>query len=266
MKIFQIFLLFRIEIGSKTSKLYIVNHKPQEVVMIVRVDSNITNAIDEYLASVQGDYQDVARSVGVSPASITKWRKIGNGITDAKWKKLFPIIRPFLPKDRIYIDDAGCEQYSSTISGTPTYTFEPKYIPTMIPNIPFDMLSEYDNMLESMVQYGKRINATEIEYRPKHSDVTGIWATSINDKKYAPALPKDAMLYICTSETPRSNRMVIVKTHNNDVFVARYQLMNGKFALLDIVADKPIICEKIADVRKIIQWIFPVLYYEVVTF
>lgn len=234
--------------------------------MIVRVDSNIVNAIDEYLASVQGEYQSIARSVGVSPASITKWRKIGNGITEAKWKKLFPAIRPYLPKDRIYIDDAGCEQYSSTISSTPTYAFEPKYIPTMIPNIPFDMLSEYDNMLESMVQYGKRINAAEVEYRPKHSDVTGIWATSINNKKYAPVLPEDAILYVCTSETPRTNRIAIVKTHDNDVIVVKYKLMADKFALLDIVTEKPIICEKISDARKIIQWIFPVLYYEVVTF
>ena len=234
--------------------------------MIVRVDSHIVEAIDEYLASVQGDYQDVARIVGVSPAAITKWRKVGNGITDSKWKKLFPHIRPFLPKERIYIDDTGCEQYSSTIANAPTYTFEPKYIPTMIPNVPFGNLEDYDNMLESIVQFGKRIGAKEVEYRPKHSDVSGIWATSIPDKRYAPVLPEDAMLYVCTSETPRSNRMVIVKTHDNNVFVARYQLMTGKFALLDIVTDKPILCEKIADARKIIQWIFPVLYYEVMTF
>ena len=234
--------------------------------MIVRVDSNIVNAINEYLASVQGDYQDVARNVGVSPAAITKWRKVGNGITDSKWKKLFPIIRPFLPKDRIYIDDTGCEQYSSTIANTPAYTFEPKYIPTMVPNVSFNSLCDFDNMLESMLQFGKRIGAKEVEYRPKHSDVTGIWATAIPDKRYAPVLPEDAMLYICTSEAPQTNRLVIIKTHDNKVIVARYQLLNGKFALLDIVTNKPIICEKIADARKIIQWIFPVLYYEVVTF
>ena len=234
--------------------------------MIVRVDTNIVNAINEYLASVQGDYIDVARNVGVSPAAITKWRKVGNGITDSKWKKLFPIIRPFLPKERIYIDDAGCEQYSSTIANTPTYTFEPKYIPTMVPNVPFENLADFDNMLESMVQFGKRIGANEVEYRPKHSDVNGIWATTIPDKRYAPVLPEDAVLYVCTSETPRTNRIVVVKIHDNNVFIARYQLMNGKFALLDIVTDKPILCEKIADARKIIQWIFPVLYYEVVTF
>ena len=234
--------------------------------MIVRVDSHIVEAIDEYLASVQGNYQDVARIVGVSAAAITKWRKVGNGITDSKWKKLFPHIRPFLPQERIYIDDTGSEQYSSTIANTPTYTFEPKYIPTMIPNIPFGNLEDFDNMFESMVQFGKRIGTKEVEYRPKHSDVSGIWATSIPDKRYAPVLPEYAMLYVCTSETPRSNRMVIVKTHDNNVFVARYQLMTGKFALLDIVTDKPILCEKIADARKIIQWIFPVLYYEVMTF
>lgn len=234
--------------------------------MIVRVDTNIVNAINEYLASVQGEYQDVARIVGASPAAITKWRKVGNGITESKWKKLFPIIKPFLPNERIYIDDTGCEQYSSTIANTPAYTFEPKYIPTMIPNIPFDNLSAFDNMLESMLQFGKRIGAKEVEYRPKHSDVTGVWATTIPDKRYIPVLPEDAVLYVCTSETPRVNRMVIAKNHENNVIVARYQLMNGKFALLDIVTDKPIICEKIADVRKIIQWIFPVLYYEVVTF
>ena len=234
--------------------------------MIVRIDSNIVNAINEYLASVQGEYQELARNVGASPASLTKWRKIGNGITEPKWKKLFPYIKPFLPQERIYIDDTGCEQYSSTIASTPAYSFEPKYIPTMIPNVPFENLAGYDNMLESIIQFGKRINASEIEYRPKHSDVTGIWATSIPDKRYTPVLPEDAVLYACTSETPRSNRMVIAKTHDNNVFVARYQLMNGKFALLNVITEKPILCEKIEDARKIIQWIFPVLYYEVVTF
>lgn len=234
--------------------------------MIVRIDSNIVKAINEYLASVQGEYQDVARNVGASPAAITKWRKVGNGITETKWRKLFPYIRPFLPSDRIYIDDTGCEQYSSTIASTPAYAFEPKYIPSMVPNIPFENLENYDNMLESIVQFGKRIGAKEIEYRPKHANVTGICATTIIDKKYAPVLPPDAVLYICTSETPKTNRLVVAKTHDNNVVVARYQLTNENFVLSDIATQKPILCEKIADARKIIQWIFPVLYYEVVTF
>lgn len=234
--------------------------------MIVRVDTNIVNAIDEYLASVQCDYQDLARKIGVAPASITKWRKVGNGITEAKWKCLFPIIKPFLPSERIYIDDSGSEQYSSTIGGTPAYTFEPKYIPTMIPNIEIDALAEYDNMLESIVQFGERINAEEIEYRPKHSNVAGVFAVTLTGKQCEPVLPKGAVLYACTSETTRSNVISLVKTNDNKVFVARYQLMNGKFALLNVTNNKPIICEKIIDARKIIQWIFPVLYYEVVTF
>lgn len=234
--------------------------------MIIRVDTNIVNAIDEYLASVNGDYQGLARKIGVSPAAITKWRKVGNGITDAKWKLLFPVIRAFLPSERIYIDDSNSEQYSSTLHGTSTYTFEPKYVPTMIPNIEIDALAEYDNMLESIVQFGERINVPNIEYRPKHSNVAGVFAVTLTNKECEPVLPKDAVLYVCTSETTRSNVISLVKTNDNKVFVARYQLMNGKFALLDVRNNKPIICEKITDARKIIQWIFPVLYYEVVTF
>lgn len=234
--------------------------------MIIRVDTNIVNAIDEYLASVNGDYQDLARRIGVSPAAITKWRKVGNGITNAKWKLLFPVIKAFLPSERIYIDDSNSEQYSSTLHGTNTYTFEPKYVPTMISNIEIDAMTEYDNMLESIVQFGERINAKNIEYRPKHSNVAGVFAVTLTNKKCEPVLPKDAVLYVCTSETTRSNVISLVKTNDNKVFVARYQLMNGKFALLDVTNNKPIVCEKTTDARKIIQWIFPVLYYEVVTF
>ena len=234
--------------------------------MVVRVDSNIVNAIGEYLASEQSGYQDIARKVGASPAAITKWRKVGNGITEAKWEKLFPIIRPFLPKNRIYIDDTGREQYSSTIANTPAYTFEPKYIPAMIPNISFDKLCDFDNMLESIIQFGKRINSSEIEYRPKHSNVTGVFGTAIPDKRYSPILPENAVLYVCSNESPRSNRIVLAKTHDNNVMVARYQIAGYDFSLVDIVTEQNILSDKMLNARKIIQWIFPVLYYEVVTF
>lgn len=232
----------------------------------MQVDSNIVKALDKYLRDNQIMAMDLASSLGVSPATITKWRKIGNGITDQKWDVLFPLLKKYLPVERIYINTAGVEQYSSAVQKESAYSFDPKYVPAMIPLFSTDDLAEYDNMLESATQFGKRTQAKQIEYRAKHPNKQGVFALKVGNNDLAPVLPENSTLFACTSDTPISGNIVIFKTTDNTVRIGRYEQNNSNFRIMAVGGNKQIATGKISEARTIIAWVFPVLFYEVVTF
>jgi hypothetical protein len=234
--------------------------------MTVKVDSHIVAAIKSYLHDNDMQAQDFAARLGVTPAAITKWCRVGSGITDQKFDALFSKIKKYLPKDRIYIDDAGSERYSSATASASQYIFEPKYVPASVPVIPLEQMAVFDNMLESTEQFARRINAESVEYRAKHSGKTGIMAVKINSDIYSPVLPSSATLFVSTAETPKQSSLCVVKTTSGDVFVGVYSSKDDKFSFTDVWNRKEIMSGNIQKARALIQWIFPVLYYEVVTF
>ena len=134
----------------------------------MKIDSHIVAAIDKYIEDHGITYEEFAHRQGVSCAAITKWRKVGNGMTANRWTKLFPLLQKYLPQDRIFIDDAQKEQYSSAAANQSSYVFEPKYVPLMVPVFSLDQISTDDDTLESVTQLGARLKAKKAEYRPKH--------------------------------------------------------------------------------------------------
>jgi hypothetical protein len=235
--------------------------------MVVKIDSHIVNAIQEYIASNGMEAQEFASEMGVSGACITKWGKVGNGITQPKWQVLFPKIKQFLPKERIYIDDSGDERYLSTTKHESNYVFHPKYVPAMVHLFPLQMLSQFDNMLQSATQFGMDMGATLVEYRIKHAKKNGIVAVKMDSTEYDPVIPLGTTMFACTGgEAPKNGGLVIVKNVDGKVIVARYNKNEKSFSLNDVVTGEPITVCDISSARKFIVWIFPVLYYEVVTF
>ena len=235
--------------------------------MVTRVDSAIVAAIRDYIASRNIDQQQFAQEMGVSNACVTKWLKVGNGITDRKWHVLFTKIKNFLPKDNIYINDAGVENYSSSVKGVSAYIFEPKYTPAMVHLIPMAELSEFDNIVTSVTQFGSDIGARTIPYYAKHTGKNSVLGVQVDSDKYAPIIPKDTTLFVC-ADAPNIGSLVVVKLNDGTVMLAKYSVDSDtkQFALLDVVSEKPFAICKIAAARQLISWIFPVLYYEVVTF
>ena len=233
----------------------------------MKIDSFIVTAQKEYIRDKKMLLQDYAAEMEISPCCVTKWSKVGNGITDAKWKKLFPKIKEYLPKDRIYIDDSGNERYVSATEHVSEYVFEPKYVPAMVPIIPFRQVVRFDNTLDSVMQFGQRIGADMVEYRPKHPNKSGVMAVKIEDCLFDPVLPLNTTLFIGTGgEMIVDGCLVIAKDVNNEVFIGKYSKRRDQFAVTDLMSKKPLIVGEIESPRKFIDWIFPVLYYEVVTF
>lgn len=232
----------------------------------MKVDSEISRAIDRYLHDNKLTYDDFSKLMKVSPACITKWRKIGNGITNHKWGMIFPLIKKYLPADRIFIDDAGKEQYSSATLHQSSYVFEPKYIPLMVPTFQLAELADFDDTLESIIQFGERSKVKLSEYRPKHPDMSGIFAIVVADNSLAPVLPEKTKLFACTGERPNDGCLVVANSANGKPVIGRYKRSKSNFYVSSVIDDKDLISGEIKDARNIITWIFPVLYYEVVTF
>jgi hypothetical protein len=234
--------------------------------MTVKIDSNIVTAIKDYVSSNQMELQQFAAEMNISGACVTKWMKVGNGITEQKWDVLFPKIKQFLPKDRIYIDDSGSERYLSGTENISNYIFNPQYVPTMIHIVQLDKFADFDNLIQSVSQFGVDTGANTVEFRHKHSDKTGIIAVQVDSSQYAPVLPENSTLYVCTSEAPKHDGVVVVKNSDCKVYIARYIKDGKQLSLNDINTGEPLATCNISEARKFIQWIFPVLYYEVVTF
>lgn len=233
----------------------------------MKVDTGIVKAIEAYLEENQIGYRDFSEKMGLSPAAITKWRKVGNGITPMRWRKLFPLIKPYLPKDRIYIDDAGHEQYSSNSEHQSGYVFEPKFIPIMVPTFTLEQIAKFDDTLESVMQFGTKNKAPMVEYRPKHADKSNVFAVTVDDDSMMPILPKGSRLFVCASERPVDGRLVVAMPLGKKPLIGTYSRTGDFFAINEITGDKSKhIVGKARNARLILSWIFPVLYYEVVTF
>ena len=233
----------------------------------MKVDSEISRAIDRYLLENELTYEEFSRRIGVSPACITKWRKVGNGISSIKWQTLFHVIKQYLPESRIFIDDSGKEQYSSATEHQSSYVFEPKYLPQMVPIFQINRLKGFDNTLESIVQFAKKNSSGLAEYRPKHSNISGVFAVDIDDNSLAPVIPEKTRIFACTSERPRNGGLVIANPTSADVtLVGRYCRNGSQFSIHSVCDNTVLLSGETTDARSIIEWIFPVLYYEVTTF
>lgn len=232
----------------------------------MKVDSHIVRAIDKFIAEQGISYEDFARNQGVSCAAITKWRKVGNGITSARWEKLFPLLKKYLPHDRIFIDDAQREQYSSAAAHQSSYVFEPKYIPLMVPVFSMEQIATYDDTLESVTQLGVRLKVKKAEYRPKHKEKSSVFAVALKNNSLAPVFPAKTTLFVCAGERPVDGGLALALPVGGKAILGTYTRQGDTFSVVSADGHGAAVEGKVADAKKLITWIFPVLYYEVVTF
>ena len=91
----------------------------------MKVDAYIVNAIDQYILANKLTQAAFAKQLGISEATMVKWRRQGNGITGRRWQHLYRYIKRYLPAERIFIAGNGEEHYSSATEGTPTVISTP---------------------------------------------------------------------------------------------------------------------------------------------
>lgn len=232
----------------------------------MKVDSNIVSAINDYLSDTKQAASDLAKKLGVTDPTIIKWRKVGNGITAPRWQKLFKLIKQYLPKDRIFINDAGKEDYQNTLEGVPDM-YTNKYIPAMIPVITMQHAVEYDSLVESFDKYAKSKSAELAEFHAKKELPKGMFAVRMQDESWMPSIPKSAIIFIAGDEFPTDGDMIMVKTQKQKTMFAIFKT-DGKSAItITPIANSKGIKDSLkfnkSEARQHIEWICPVVCYEV---
>lgn len=232
----------------------------------MKIDSHIATGVERYILDQDITAKEFSRRMNVSEATVIKWRKPGNGVSEPRWNELFKLIRPYLPEDRIYLDDAGQEQYSSLVKGASVKFFEPKFVPQMAPAITEKELLNYECMLESIEQFAIRCNVPRVEYRPRHKDKGGVFALLIESALHEPVFPAGARLFVTSEDAkPANDNTVVCRFRDkNKICIGRYQANDGEFTITPYSKEKPV-SGKIAEAKKLIDWVFPVMFYEVVT-
>ena len=229
----------------------------------MRVDENISNAIARYLKENNTTAKELCKICGISEPAMIKWRRPGKGILQKNWIVLFPIIKKYLPKERIYVDENGDEQYSSTLEGTGGNPyFNPKFVPQMVPVFDLEQVSKFNTMVMTTEQYANNLNAPRIDYRPRVAGCgSGVFAMFVNFE--SSIIPNGALLFASSELRPKNNSIVLVNDNAGFTKLGRYSVIADKYS---IVFDDGKVGGSIEKIREKISSIFPVLYYEVVTF
>lgn len=233
----------------------------------MRIDTNIILALDTFAKENNLSKMKLAERLGVSGATITKWHRVGSGITNDRWDtQIFPIIKEYLPKERLFIDDAGVERYSSSAAKQSRYFFEAKYLPVKVPVFTLDEISSYDDTLDSITQYAQTTGVDTVEFRPKTPQrVPSVFALSTNDNRLTNFPFKSMVMFASAGDRPKDNSLVIVRPFNGTAFVGEYKRDVLNFTITEVGGSRTV-SGAVAQAKKLINWIFPVLYTEVVTF
>lgn len=223
----------------------------------MRVDQHIIHAIDQYLSANRITQKEFARRLGVSEATIVKWRRQGNGISGPRWRAIYPIIKRYLPPSRIYITNAGEEEYSSLNDDK---GFDPKTLPSRIPILNTEKLKKY-NPIVSIEQFAQTEKLDRVDYRPKVAGVGGMFCY---DLEFASnGVPTGARLFISSEVKPKNGSLVLAVAANGVVTLGTYSATGTVF---ELVVDGKKMPGKLDDIRRLFTGFFPVISYEVICF
>lgn len=228
----------------------------------MKVDEHISEAIAKYLEENGVQAKEFCQRFSVSEAAFSNWRRVGRGIQQRNWQELFPYIRNYLPASRIYIDAAGVEQYKSAIDLPDekqqyvSLTFTVQSVPKFGPK----QLEKFNAALESIEQLAVTVDAPRIEYRPKTPGCGhGIFALKT---KGSVAVPSGSVVFASTDLKPVDGGLVVYLGNDGKVGVANFSI-NGNFFELQ---GKTKILGETSKILEYVRWIFPVVYYYVVTY
>ena len=223
----------------------------------MRVDQNIITAIDQYLQANRITQKEFARRLGVCEATVVKWHRAGNGISNVHWRTIYPIIKRYLPQNRIFITNAGNEEYSSL---TGEHEIDPKFQPLFVPLLNTDKLKKY-NPIVGIEQFAQSENLDRVAYRPKVAGVGGIFRYDLETASNG--VPAGAWLYVSSEAKPKNGSLVLAVASNGVVTLGTYSATGTVF---ELIVDGKKMSGKLASIRTLFTGFFPVVSYEVICF
>lgn len=184
---------------------------------MIKTDQNIVNAINFYLRDSKQSTYDLAKITGVTPAAIVRWRKVGSGISPICWQKLFPLVKRYLPQNRIVTVNNGDEIYCS-LEG------EIKHSPAVsIPLFTAEQLLDFPAMISSVEQYANNIDAARVQYVLRDLSQKDVFAIDISTP--CGNIPAGARIFATNSTRPSAGKLTLGVTAQDrkcvlDVFQA----------------------------------------------
>lgn len=222
----------------------------------MKVDINIINAIDQYIATNHINQKAFAKLCGVSETTLVKWRRQGSGITPIRWARLFQLIRQYLPASRIFISASGEEKYSSLLEGSGRNDyFEPKFVPAMIPVLQPKDLVKYNAFVQNIEQFAFERDLPRIEFRPRVQCAGGIFCYKLEESQAG--IPGGAFLYASSEAKPRQGQLIIAVTADKKIIVGRYSIRRERFTIGEMNGN-------VDSIRTQFLGLFPIIVYEVI--
>lgn len=225
----------------------------------MKVDIGIATAIDAYLADNGMTAKELAEKIGVTAASVVLWRRPGRGITGKWWSRLFPLLMPYLPKNRIYIGSDGEEHYaSSEEKSVKSYSkFDSGSAVVNVPLLDEYALRSYVPMAESIEQFAVHACLPRLQHLNRLAGCGGVFAYDLQESKCG--IPQGAHLFASTEARPKNGCLVLGVRTGGDITLGKYFLEDGKVTYGGVSFP-------VGRIRELFTLFAPVLRYEVTCF
>jgi len=222
----------------------------------MKVDQNIARAIKQYLAANNTTQKVLSKQIGVAESTMVQWFKPGRGISASKWAQLYPLIKRYLPKDRIYISSAGEEEYSS-LNTAKKNVFN---FPVMVPLLKPAELARYTPII-SIEQFAQTENLPRAAYQPKVPGVGGIFCYELDVPSIG--VPQGAKLFASSEAKPTNNSIVLATTLSGEIILGVFHTSGNEF---ELDAGDRRITGNLVEVWRKFASLFPVVCYEVICY
>ena len=222
----------------------------------MKVDQHIVRALNQYLAANHTTQKELSKQLNISESTMVQWQKVGRGINFANWEKLYPLIKRYLPKDRIYVSGTGDEEYSSMADAKKQGFYVPIAVPIMKPL----NLLRY-NAIVAIEQFARSENLSRTEYNPKIAGIGGIFAYELD--KPGLGIPVGARIFASSEAKPRNNSIVLCTTVSGEIVLGVFHTTGDTFEL--DMGDRKF-SGNLVEIWRKFSGIFPVISYEVICY
>ncbi len=225
----------------------------------MKVDIGIATAINAYLATERMTARQLAKNIGVTEPTIVMWRRPGRGITDKWWQVIYPLIKPYLPKSRIYIASDGQEHYASA-EDKAVKSYNAFGLDSAVINVPLldeYALRSYVPMAESIEQFAVHACFPRLQHLNRLAGCGGVFAYDLQESKCG--VPQGAHLFASTEARPKNGCLVLGVRTGGEITLGKFYLEDGKVTYGGVSFP-------VGSLRELFTLFAPVLRYEVTCF
>lgn len=227
------------------------------------IDSHIVNAIKRYVEETKISQKTLAELCGVTPPAVINWRNEGSSIRENVWARLFPLIRSRLSDNLIGVDEDGHEYYMNQKDAK-----IPKCECMFVPMFTEDEIESFVPSLDTPVKYAEAIGAQNVPFVPKTTNrlFSDMFCLCVGKSLSSRMMPEGTRVFASSRmndfqksscSLARIDGKTEIVTHSKDGDETTFRRMSD---------DSVVVSGTLKQLSEHINWIFPVLYYEVVTY